>query len=147
MTSILGQDRRVRQRFVTRTSPRGRVLLCEYAAQNADQTFTIVRGGIASGAVSAAAPQTFYCFVELDPGVVDAGLVSFDIVLVAPNGVDLKVRRVSVRAEDGEPCRFAGKVQLYLYQPGRYRLQVRVGDVTAECSLTGVPMGTPPIEE
>jgi hypothetical protein len=131
---------------MARTSPGGRILLCEYATQNADKTFTIVRGGIGSGAVSAAAPQPFYCFVELDPDVITPGAVSFDIVLVAPNGVDLPVRRVTVQAEPGEPCRFAGKVPLYLYQPGRYRLQVRVGELTAECSLTGVPMD-PPVPE
>lgn len=128
---------------MTRTSPAGRVLLCEYATQNADKTFTIVRGGIGWGYVSAAAPQAFYCFVELDPGVLSDDVSSFEIVLVAPNGVDLPVRRVTVPITPGEPCRFACKVPLYLYQAGRYRLQVRIGDVTAECSLTGVPMDAP----
>lgn len=128
---------------MARTSPGGRVVLCEYAAQNADKTFTIVRGGISWGYVSAAAPKDFYCFVELDPGLVSPGVVSFELVLVAPNGVELPVKRVNVRVEDGEPCRFAGKIPLYLYQPGRYLLQARLGDVSAECSLVGVPTDAP----
>jgi hypothetical protein len=116
--------------------------LCEWAAANADGTWTVVRGGITNWTTSDL-PVVFgpgrgslWVFADIAPGALEAAASEFSLELVLPNGVrsSVIVGRLQVANPTG-PTRIAVPIDASVPLHGQCRVVLTIGQRAIELPL------------